>query len=194
MLFWIGAAGASAPKILVLGDSLSAAYGIPAAEGWVALLQKRLRQEGYPHEVVNASISGETTAGGLARLPKALDQHKPAFVLVELGGNDGLRGLPVKALEQNLMRIVEHSRKAGATPVLFEMRLPANYGEAYVSGFSGVFGKVAQQHQAALVPFFLLPIATDPKAFLEDGIHPSARVQGTLLDGVWPVLEPLLKK
>ncbi|HUP91226.1 MAG TPA: arylesterase [Solimonas sp.] len=194
LVLWLGSADAAAPKIMVLGDSLSAAYGIPVAQGWVSLLAQRLRDRGYPHEVINASVSGETTSGGLARLQQALDAHHPALVLVELGANDGLRGLPVKAMQQNLERIVAVVRKAHATPVLFEMLVPTNYGDAYVERFTGTFTTVASKSKVPLVPFFLSPIATDPAAFQEDGIHPRAVVQGKLLDAVWPTLEPLLKK
>lgn len=193
LLLWVGPAAAG-PKIVVLGDSLSAAFGIPVASGWVALLQERLKREGYPHEVVNASISGETTSGGLARLHLLLAKHDPQLVLIELGGNDGLRGLPVKTMEQNLTRIAEFSRKAGAVPVLFEMTLPSNYGQAYVRGFTQAFGRVAQAQKAPLVPFFLASIATDAGAFLDDGIHPAASAQPRMLEAVWPILEPLLKK
>ncbi len=188
------AAKAAQPVILVLGDSISAAYGIPQSQGWVALLQQRLRDQGYPHTVVNASISGETTAGGLARLPRALDRHRPQIVLVELGGNDGLRAQPVKAMKQNLERMATLARAAGATPVLFEMRIPENYGPAYTGSFAAAFGEVATAQKLPLVPFFLAAIATDPAQFLDDGIHPAVAAQPKLLDAVWPTLRPLLAK
>ena len=188
------AAKAAQPVILVLGDSISAAYGIPQAQGWVALLQQRLRDQGYPHTVVNASISGETTAGGLARLPRALDRHRPKIVLVELGGTDGLRAQPVKNMKQNLERMATLAREAGATPVLFEMRIPENYGPAYTRSFAAAFGEVAAAQKLPLVPFFLATIATDATQFLEDGIHPSVAAQPKLLDAVWPTLRPLLAK
>ncbi|MES0873181.1 arylesterase [Sinimarinibacterium thermocellulolyticum] len=180
------------PTILVLGDSLSAAYGIPAERGWVALLQERLRQRGYPHGVVNASVSGETTAGGLARLPALLDRHRPQMVLIELGGNDGLRGLPLTELEDNLRRAAVLCRDAGATPVLFEMRIPSNYGPTYTQGFQAAFTKVARALDVPLVPFFLADIALDPDAFLDDGIHPSADAQPRMLDAAWPTIEAAL--
>jgi acyl-CoA thioesterase I len=188
------ASGAAPPAILVMGDSLSAAYGIPLERGWVQLLQQRLEQQGYPHRVVNGSVSGETTAGGLARLPAALDRHRPAVVLIELGANDGLRGLPLAELRKNLRELARLSRAAGARPVLFEMRIPPNYGPAYAEGFFRAFGEVATASGAALVPFFLEPIAFNPEAFQDDGIHPTVDVQPLLLDRVWPVLEPLLKQ
>jgi len=192
LCLWSGAAAAQAPKVLVFGDSLSAAYGIPAAQGWVALLQQRLQKEGYPHVVVNASISGETTAGGLARLPTALGQHQPAIVLLELGANDGLRGLPVKNMRANLEKMLQLSRQAGARPVLFEMRIPANYGAAYGNSFSASFSELSRGSRTPLVPFFLASIALDPAQFLDDGLHPAAAAQPKLLDAVWPTLKPLL--
>ncbi|MGH8453892.1 MAG: arylesterase [Nevskiales bacterium] len=180
------------PTILVTGDSLSAAYGMALDQGWVALLQKRLREQGYPHAVVNTSVSGETTRGALARLPAELARHKPAIVLIELGGNDGLRGQPVKTLRGNLAKMVALSRQAGAKPVLFEMRLPANYGPQYTEDFRKSFGAVASAEKVPLVPFMLESIALDPKSFQNDGIHPTATVQPKLLDTVWPTLKPLL--
>ena len=186
-----GAAPAAAPVILVWGDSLSAAYGIPRESGWVQLLQARLHAQGYPHRVVNGSVSGETTSGGLARLPQALAQHRPAVVLIELGGNDGLRGLPLAELRANLRALVDQSRAAGARVLLFEMRIPPNYGPAYADGFQQAFAEVARG-RAALVPFFLEAIATDPKWFLDDGIHPSVPAQPVLLDAVWPILHSVL--
>ena len=182
------------PVILVLGDSLSAAYGIPLEQGWVALLQARLKAGGYPQRVINASVSGETTAGGLARLPALLDRHQPQWVLVELGGNDGLRGLPLAKLRENLRQITALARAAGARPVLFEMRIPTNYGPDYAEGFRASFETVARESGAPLVPFFIGAIATDPAAFQEDGIHPTVAVQPGMLDAVWPTLAPLLKK
>ncbi|MBI2383739.1 MAG: arylesterase [Gammaproteobacteria bacterium] len=192
LCLWVGAAPAAGPAILVLGDSLSAGYGLDAGTGWVALLQQRLRAEGYPHRVVNASVSGETTAGGLSRLPAALDRHRPALVLIELGGNDGLRGLPVAALRENLARLVRISRQAGARPLLFEMRLPPNYGPAYGQDFAASFRQVAQAERVPLVPFFLAEFALDAEYFQDDGIHPNAAAQRPLLDAVWATLRPQL--
>lgn len=181
------------PVILVLGDSLSAGYGLDAQAGWVALLQKRLDAQGYDYRVVNASISGDTTSGGLARLPSALDRHKPAIVLIELGGNDGLRALPLKAMRDNLTRLADLSLNAGAKVLLLEMRIPPNYGAAYTEGFTRTFGEVSQDRKLTLVPFFLLPLVGVAGAFQDDGIHPSAASQPTMLDAVWPSLKPLLK-
>lgn len=178
----------------MLGDSLSAAYGIARDAGWVALLQQRLDAEGYRYRVVNASVSGETTAGGRARLPALLDQHDPAIVLVELGGNDGLRALPLPALRGNLEAVIASARRAGAEPVLFQMHVPPNYGAAYAEGFAAAFADVARAQRAALVPFLLGAIAFDEGAFQDDGIHPTAAAQPKLLEAVWPVLAPLLAR
>lgn len=190
----VAAAPAKPPVILVLGDSLGASYGVANGAGWVSLLDQKLKSQGLPQRVVNASISGDTTAGGLARLPAALDQHKPAIVLIELGGNDGLRGSPLKQMRANLAKMADLVRAAGATPVLFEMRIPSNYGAVYAEGFFKTFGEVAQEKNAALVPFFLLPIAADTASFQDDGIHPTAEAQPKMLDAVWPTLQPLLRK
>lgn len=185
---------AGKPVVLVLGDSLSAGYGLDANTGWVHLLEQKLKAQGWPHAVVNASISGETTAGGLARLPALLDRHRPQLVLVELGGNDGLRALPVKSLRTNLERIVDTTSTAGATAVLFEMRIPDNYGGPYTEAFTRTFTAVAEARRVPLVPFLLGPFATNPDAFQADGIHPSARVQPQILDTIWPSIEPLLRR
>lgn len=187
-------APAPAPVWLVLGDSLSAAYGIPQSAGWVALLQRRLSERGYRAQVVNASVSGETTAGGLARLPALLERHHPQIVLIELGGNDGLRALPVAALRDNLQRLVTLSRNAGATPAIFEMRLPPNYGPDYIAKFTASFHEIAKRNGVTLVPFLLAPIATERAAFQDDGIHPIAASEPKLLDAVWPTLEALAKR
>jgi acyl-CoA thioesterase I len=196
VFLWLPAAAALAappqkPVILVLGDSLSAGLGIDARQGWVTLLQQRLRDEDYPHVVINASVSGETTSGGLARLPSALDQHRPQIVLVELGGNDGLRGLPLKSLRENLTAMVERSRKAGAQAVLFEMRMPPNYGP-YAEQYQRAFQEVARSTKTPLVPFFLASLVEKPGMFQDDGIHPTVEAQAPLLDAVWPTLKTLL--
>ena len=185
--------GASPPTVLVLGDSLSAAFGIRVEQGWVALLQARLRAKGYGHRVVNASSSGETTGGALARLPRALATHRPAVVIVELGGNDGLRGLPVRDIRSNLEAIVQRSQQSGAKVLLVGMRIPPNYGNPYTKQFHEVFGGLAQKHRLPLVPFFLERIALDDSLMQDDGIHPTAAAQPILLDEVWPRLEPLLR-
>ena len=188
----LAARAAEVPVILVLGDSLSAGYGISAEQGWVSLLARRLKDQGLPHRVVNASISGDTTAGGLSRLPAALDKHKPSIVLIELGANDGLRGQPVAQMKRNLQKLVDLTEAKKAQPVLFEMRIPSNYGLSYTEQFRLAFSEVSTAEKVPLVPFFLMPIAADPKQFLDDGIHPSASAQPTLLDAAWPTLKPLL--
>lgn len=187
-------AAATGPAIVILGDSLSAGYGLRREEGWVALLERRLRTEGYGYRVVNASVSGETTGGALARLPRVLQVHRPALVIVELGGNDGLRGVPVTELRSNLERIVTLSKQAGANVLVAGMRIPSNYGPQYTERFFATFGEVAKQHRVALVPFFLDRIALDDRFFQPDRIHPTAAAQPYLLDTVWPVLQPLLRK
>ena len=178
----------------MFGDSLSAAYGINVEHGWVALLRQRLAQAGYRYRVVNASVSGETTAGGVQRLPAALDQHQPRIVLIELGGNDGLRALPLPSMRANLEQMARMARAHHAKPILFEMRIPANYGAAYGDGFRAVFADVAKTAKLPMVPFWLGAIATQPKAFQDDGIHPTEAMQPRLLDAVWPTLKPLLRR
>ena len=184
------ALAAGKPVILVLGDSLSAGYGIPVDQGWVSRLQQRLDAEGYGYTVVNASVSGETTVGGLERLPRALAKHAPAVVIIELGGNDGLRGLPVAELRANLEALVGASRKAGAEPLLAAIRMPPNYGPQYTEKFYAVYEQLAREQKVPWVPFFLEGVAL----FQDDGIHPAIDAQPILLDNVWPVLEPLLKR
>ena len=176
----------------MLGDSLSAAYGIRVEQGWVALLQARLRAKGYGHHVVNASVSGETTRGALVRLPRALTTQRPGIVVVELGGNDGLRGLPVADIRANLESIVSLSQQAGARILLVGMRIPPNYGPSYTQGFQQVFTDVARVHRLPTVPFLLADVALDDRLMQADGIHPTAAAQPRLLDAVWKPLEPLL--
>lgn len=177
---------------MVLGDSLSAGYGIKIQEGWVNLLAQRLASEGYGYRVVNASVSGETTQGGLARLPRALQTHKPAIVIVELGGNDGLRGLPLAASRANLDRIIELSRAARARVLLVGMVIPPNYGPRYGQEFRDMFAALAAKYQVQFVPFLLDKVALDPALMQGDGIHANARGQPQMLENVWPKLKPLL--
>jgi acyl-CoA thioesterase I len=198
LILWLAtlpglATGTEAPAILVLGDSLSAAYGIPAEQGWVNLLQRRLLEHGFPHRVVNASISGDTTSGGLSRLPAALERERPALVVLELGANDGLRGQSLDAMTDNLARMIEMSRQAGAQIALAEMRIPPNYGPAYTQKFQAAFGELAVRYEIALIPFLLDGVAGDRTLIQDDGLHPSADAQPRILDNVWPVLEPLLE-
>jgi acyl-CoA thioesterase-1 len=188
------AATAAHGTILVLGDSLSAGYGIRVEQGWVTLLQGRLKQEGYEYRVVNASVSGETTGGALARLPRALEIQKPSIVIVELGGNDGLRGLPIPDVRRNFESILRLSQQSGARILLIGMRIPPNYGPAYTQAFHDLYGELAARHKVPLVPFFLEKVALDDSLMQEDGIHPNAQGQPRLLEQVWPMLKPLLKK
>ena len=178
----------------MLGDSLSAGYGIKPAQGWVALLEQRLRAQGYEYGVVNASVSGETTGGGLQRLPRALELHRPAVVIVELGANDGLRGLSVPLTRDNLAKVVEESKKAGAQVLLIGMRLPPNYGPRYTNDFMRMYREIATDHKVALVPFLLQSVALNASLMQADGLHPTAPAQPALLDTVWPQLKPLLQK
>ncbi|MEZ5601308.1 MAG: arylesterase [Candidatus Competibacteraceae bacterium] len=187
------AARAESPVILVLGDSLSAGYGIPVEKGWVSLLQRRLVERGFPYRVVNASISGDTTSGGLSRLPAALELHRPAIVVLELGANDGLRGQPPMAMSRNLSRMIERSQQAGARVLLAEMRIPPNYGPLYAQKFQATFGELAQHYAIPLIPFLLDGVAGNPALIQDDGLHPRAEAQPRILDNVWAVLEPALK-
>ena len=186
------AAPVESPVILVVGDSLSAAYGIRVEQGWVALLQRRLEAQGYGHRVVNASSSGETTGGALARLPRALERHRPAVVIIELGGNDGLRGLPIADVRRNFESLIERSRASGARVLLVGMRIPPNYGPSYAGSFEKLYGELAAAHRLPLVPFFLDGIALDDSLMQDDGLHPNAAAQPKLLEMVWPKLKPLL--
>ena len=190
LLFW--AQGAWAGTLLVVGDSISAAFGLDSRQGWVALLEKRLQDEGFDHQVINASISGDTSSGGLARLPALLAEHQPQVVIIELGGNDGLRGQPPMQLQQNLASMVEKSQQAGAKVLLLGMKLPPNYGVRYTTAFAQVFSDVAQAKQVALVPFFLEGVGGVPGMMQADGIHPNVTAQPVLLENAWPVLRPLL--
>lgn len=161
---------------------------------WVALLERKLTREGYGYRVVNASISGDTTGGALNRLPRALDLHKPAIVILELGGNDGLRGLPLKQVRANFESMIGQIKARGAKPVLIGMRMPTNYGPEYADRFHALYGELAKRHGAPHLDFFLDKVALDPELMQADGIHPTAKAQPILLDNVWPVLKPLLKK
>ncbi|MEX6502825.1 arylesterase [Pseudomonas zhanjiangensis] len=190
LLLW--GQGASAASLLVVGDSISAAFGLDTRQGWVALLQTRLTGRGYDYQVVNASISGDTSAGGAARLPGLLVEHRPDLVIVELGGNDGLRGQPPAQLQQNLANMVRQSQEAGAKVLILGMKLPPNYGQRYTTAFAEVFPKVARETGAALVPFLLEGIGGVPSMMQRDGIHPTAQAQSRLLENVWPHLQPLL--
>ncbi|CAG0995042.1 acyl-CoA thioesterase I [Burkholderiales bacterium] len=189
-----GGASSLPPVILVLGDSISAAYGLPPGTGWTDLLQERLRERGRAHRVVNASISGDTTAGGRSRLPALLARHKPAIVVIELGGNDGLRGGNLAATRGNLVAMISAARSAGAKVLIVGMKLPPNYGPAYIREFDATYAEVARAQHVPLVPFFFAGFGEDRDWFQPDGIHPTEAAQPRLLDNVWPAIERLLPK
>lgn len=178
--------------ILVYGDSLSAAYGLNPKDGWVTLLQERLRASGSDYSVANASISGETSAGGASRIQAALAQHKPRITIVALGANDGLRGLPVEQMQANLAAIIRAARQTGSKVLLAGMQMPPNYGPAYTRAFRDSFTTLAKQYQLPLLPFLLQGVAERPELFQPDNLHPVAAAQPRILDNVWAVLKPLL--
>ncbi|WAH61493.1 arylesterase [Pseudomonas silvicola] len=186
------AQNAAAGTVLVVGDSISAGLGLDTSKGWVSLLRQRLEHEGFKDSVVNASISGDTTANGQARLPALLAANKPSVVIVELGGNDGLQGHPPAQMQQNLAAMIDASRAAGAKVLLLGMKLPPNYGARYTHAFAQVYSQLGEQKQVPLVPFFLEGVGGVPSLMQADGIHPAVNAQGKLLENVWPQLKPLL--
>lgn len=195
LLLGVGLAQAApAGIILSFGDSLSAAHGLRVEQGWVALLQQRLQAQGYGYDTVNASISGETTGGGLARLKRALDLHHPAIVMLELGANDGLRGLPVAGARDNLAQMIELSQQAGARVLLLGIQLPPNYGPRYGRDFAAMYGSLAVRYHVALVPFMLDHVALVPQLMQDDQLHPNAAGEPIVLDNIWPHLLPLLQQ
>jgi acyl-CoA thioesterase-1 len=186
------AAPAAQPVVLIVGDSLSAGYGMAIHENWPRLLEERLAAAGYPHRVVNASISGDTTSGGLARLPGALERTAPSVVVIGLGGNDGLRGIPIPEIRRNLARMIQISLDAGAQAMLAGVHIPPNYGPAYTEAFHAIYHELAKEYGTGLAPFILDGVALDAELMQEDGIHPTAAAQPRIVDNVWPALEPLL--
>ncbi len=188
------AAHGAGRTIVVVGDSLSSGYGMAAEQSWVALLKERLVGEGYGYDVVNASIAGDTSAGGLARLPRLLTTHMPAVVVIELGGNDGLRGQPIDALRSNLSKMIEQSQRAGARVAIAAIQIPPNYGPAYTKALSGVYPELAQRFGATLVDLSLPEVAVKPELMQGDGIHPNADGQKIVFANVWRSLGPLLAK
>jgi acyl-CoA thioesterase-1 len=184
--------GTQGVTVLVLGDSISAGYGIQTEAGWVSLLAERLMHLAPANEVINASVSGETTGGGLARLPAALRTHRPDFVIIELGGNDGLRGYPIDRIKANLTEMVQMAQNAGAQVLLVAMAIPPNYGPRYTSAFQQAYEGVAAATGARLAPFLMNDVALDRELMQDDGIHPTAAAQPLLLNAVWPYLEPLV--
>ena len=193
-LLWLAASSraAEAPVILVYGDSLSAGYGLPQGKSWVDLLQQRIEQQNLGYRVVNASISGETTLGGLNRLPQALAEHRPRIVIIELGPNDGLRGQPLGTMRANLVQMIRASQAAKAKVLLVGMRIPPNYGPDYTEKFHAAFQAAAKTTRVPLVPFLLEGLADKREMFQADGIHPGAEAQALLLDNVWKTLQPML--
>jgi acyl-CoA thioesterase I len=183
-----------AATILVWGDSLSAGYGLQPKQDWPTLLQTRLEREGFRHSVVNASVSGETTAGGRSRLPAALERHKPDYIILELGANDGLRGLKPDLMEENLAAMIELARRQGARVLLVGMRLPPNYGPAYTRRFQQAYAELADQYKVPLVPFLLDGFADRRELFQSDGIHPTAEAQPLIVETVWKQLASLIKR
>lgn len=190
-LLWSAAASA-ASTIMVVGDSLSSGYGLGAAPSWVAILEDRLAQEAYEYTVVNASIAGDTSSGGLSRLPGLLRRHQPAIVIIELGGNDGLRGQPVSLLRENLSRMIELVLASGAKALLTGVQMPPNYGPAYTAQFAAIYGELAEQYDIPFVEFLMDGVALDATRMQADRVHPNAAGQRPMLDNVWPVLEELL--
>jgi len=188
------ARSAEPPVILVVGDSLSAGYGLVPGQGWVTLLQQRLKTQGYGHRVVNASVSGETTDGGVARIDRALATHKPGIVILELGGNDGLRGLPVARVETNLGLLITRSRTAGAQVLMLSVSMPTNYGPQYASAYRKVFDDLRVRYKVSSAALMSPEMAVDLTYFQADGIHPNAKAQPLLLNNVWIPLEPLLRR
>lgn len=190
------AADKASPSILILGDSLSAGYGMPLEQSWVALLEQRLvrhtEEAGYRYEVVNASISGETTRGALARIDSILERQQPAVAIIELGANDGLRGIPSEEMQRNLAGIIEKLQRAGSRIVLVPMKMPPNYGSSFTTRFEAVYDTLANKYDLVLSQFILHDIAEHPELMQDDGIHPTAAAQAKMLDNIWPVLEPIL--
>ena len=193
-VFCLPAARGAGQTIVVVGDSLSSGYGIAAGQSWVAMLEDRLQAEGYGYQVVNASIAGDTSAGGLARLPRLLELHDPTLVVIELGGNDGLRGQPVATLRANLTKMIELSRASGAEVLLAGMQIPPNYGMAYTQALAAVYPEVAEQFDAALIEFLLADVALQRDLMQPDGIHPNAAGQEIVFANVWRVLGPMLTR
>ncbi len=181
------------PTLLVVGDSLSAGFGLDLQDTWVVLLQARLDEEGYGYRVVNASISGDTTGNGLRRLPRALDIHQPEIVLIELGGNDGMRGIPIERMRNNLEQMIRQARAQGTTVVLAGMLIPPNYGDDYTVEFAAVYPALAEQYDTPLIPFFLEGVALNANLLQADGLHPNKLAQPILMETVWITLESALE-
>ena len=192
MLLTANSYGVGNPTVLVFGDSLSAGYGIDVDQSWTALLQSRLEQQGYEHRVVNASISGDTTEGGAARIDQALNTFKPSLIILELGGNDGLRGIPTDTMKSNFERIIRASTDAGAVVVMLGIRIPPNYGPRYSAAFESVYRELALELSVPLIEFFMEGVALNEELMQDDGIHPNAAAQRVLLDNAWPMISEAL--
>ena len=186
------AQAASAPTVLVFGDSLSAGYGIDVDQSWPALLQSRLESQGYEHRVINASISGETTEGGVTRISSALKNFSPDLLILELGGNDGLRGFPPERMKANLQQIIDRTRASGAAVVMLGIRIPPNYGPRYTRSFENVYRELAEQSGVLWIEFFMESIALNEELMQDDGIHPNAEAQSILLNNAWPIIHQAL--
>lgn len=193
LLLGTGVQATEAPTVLLFGDSLSAGYGVDVDQSWAALLQARLEEQGYEHRVVNASISGETTAGGVARIESALVRFAPELVILELGANDGLRGFPISGIKDNLRRIVATAKDSGAAVVLLGIRIPTNYGARYTAAFDGVYQQVAEEEDVPMIEFFMEGIALNDELLQDDRIHPNDAAQPLLLDNAWPIISQALE-
>jgi acyl-CoA thioesterase-1 len=185
---------AASNSILIYGDSLSAAYGIPQQQGWVSLLQQRLEDQHYPYKVINASVSGETSSGGLSRLSATLNAHQPNIVILELGANDGLRGLPLSVMKDNLAQMIEQSKRSGAKVLLIGMKIPPNYGPKYSQSFTQQYQQLSQEFKVPRVPFMLQGMENRPEFIQDDGLHPNVQGQPIILENIWPHLKLILKK
>jgi len=193
LLLGTGVHASEAPTVLLFGDSLSAGYGVDVDQSWAALLQTRLEEQGYEHRVVNASISGETTAGGVARIETALEKFSPELIILELGGNDGLRGFPTSGIKDNLSLIVRAAKSSGAEVVLLGIRIPTNYGTRYTEAFDDIYSQVATEEDVLMIEFFMEGIAMNDELLQEDRIHPNEAAQPLLLDNAWPIISQALE-
>ncbi|MFM2434734.1 MAG: hypothetical protein RL063_713 [Pseudomonadota bacterium] len=194
LMFFTVPVYAASNSILIYGDSLSAAYGIPQQQGWVSLLQQRLEDQHYPYKVINASVSGETSSGGLSRLSATLNAHQPNIVILELGANDGLRGLPLSVMKDNLAQMIEQSKRSGAKVLLIGMKIPPNYGPKYSQSFTQQYQQLSQELKVPRVPFMLQGMESRPELIQDDGLHPNEQAQPFILENIWPQLKLMLKK
>jgi len=194
LMFLTAPVYAASNSILIYGDSLSASYGIPQQQGWVSLLQQRLEDQHFPYKVINASVSGETSSGGLSRLSATLNEHQPNIVILELGANDGLRGLPLSVMKDNLAQMIEQSKRSGAKVLLIGMKIPPNYGPKYSQSFKQKYQQLSQELKVPRVPFMLQGMENRPELIQDDGLHPNVQGQPIILENIWPQLKLILKK